>query len=114
MRECANCGKTFKSTKQKITRSKSGNVFCCKECSIKFNRPRQVGESHPKWRDGEYTYRKRALEYYGCKCSICGYDIEDVLEVHHKDGNRSNNELENLDVLCPTHHKEYTVGIRKY
>jgi hypothetical protein len=40
--------------------------------------------------------------------------IEAVLEVHHKDSDRTNNELENLDVLCPTHHTEYQLGIRKY
>jgi len=43
-----------------------------------------------------------------CKCERCkrekwlGKNIP--LELHHKDGNRYNNELENLEILCPNCH----------
>lgn len=43
-----------------------------------------------------------------CKCEICG--IKEwlgkpiKLHLHHKDGDHSNNELENLELLCPNCH----------
>lgn len=64
--------------------------------------------------NGKNDYREKALFFYGSKCRICGYDIEQALEVHHRDSNRSHNEIENLDVLCATHHNEYQFGIRNY
>jgi 5-methylcytosine-specific restriction endonuclease McrA len=63
---------------------------------------------------GKKQYRQIAFEYLEPTCSICGYSDTRVLEVHHKDGDRSNNLLTNLDILCPTHHTEYDLGIRTY
>jgi chromosome segregation protein len=41
------------------------------------------------------------------KCERCKYSkIPEVLHVHHKDRNRNNNIIENLEVLCPTCHEE--------
>lgn len=39
------------------------------------------------------------------ECSACGYDEHPkILVIHHKDRNRSNNNLSNLIVLCPNCH----------
>lgn len=42
------------------------------------------------------------------KCEICGVSIWQgvklPLELHHKDGNHFNNELSNLQILCPNCH----------
>jgi hypothetical protein len=42
------------------------------------------------------------------KCEICGistwYERRVPLELHHKDGDHFNNELENLQILCPNCH----------
>ena len=42
------------------------------------------------------------------KCEICGistwFNIELPLELHHKDGNHYNNQLDNLQILCPNCH----------
>ena len=59
--------------------------------------------------NGEHSYRSKALAFYDPSCSICGYN-EDIalLEVHHIDENRKNNELDNLIVLCPMCHKKLT------
>jgi hypothetical protein len=50
-----------------------------------------------------------ALTYLrGHKCECCGLEKWNEnpipLEVHHKDGDHLNNELENLEVLCPNCH----------
>lgn len=108
---CFTCGKPIKVRLSDYNRSKSGNNYCSKSCSNSMNNrlcpPRNIN-------DESSSYRTKALRYYGSKCSVCGYDIEDVLQVHHRDCNRGHNEIENLDVLCPTHHVEYQLGIRKY
>jgi hypothetical protein len=39
------------------------------------------------------------------ECARCGYDNSLVLEVHHKDRDRENNSIENLEVLCANCHK---------
>lgn len=38
-------------------------------------------------------------------CCRCGYENAEALEVHHKDRNRSNNEIDNLEVLCCNCHR---------
>lgn len=42
------------------------------------------------------------------KCEMCGISVwfgkELPLELHHKDGNHYNNELTNLEILCPNCH----------
>lgn len=52
----------------------------------------------------------------GRKCENCGLTEwlgEPInLEVHHIDGNRNNNELDNLKLLCPNCHS-YTPNFRK-
>ena len=54
--------------------------------------------------------RKKLLEegYKEHKCECCGLsswlDSPIPLEVHHKDGNRNNNTLENFELLCPNCH----------
>lgn len=38
-------------------------------------------------------------------CERCGFDRDKaILGVHHKDRDRHNNELTNLEVLCPNCH----------
>lgn len=48
------------------------------------------------------NYRERALDEHGEECHVCGRG-ENIV-VHHRDGNRANNELENLVPLCRTCH----------
>ena len=53
-----------------------------------------------------YVERHKLLEY---KCEKCGCDGNWLdgkisLELHHKDGNNTNNEIKNLEYLCPNCH----------
>ena len=113
--KCANCGKKIKKTPAELRASKSGRSFCNRHCaSIVNNSVYKSGKNSGNYKDGRASYRYRALAYYNSKCSVCGYNIEKVLQVHHRDKDRKNNSVENLDVLCPTCHKEYHVGIRNY
>ncbi len=51
----------------------------------------------------DLNYRSICFNYHKKECVICGEEL--CIEVHHVDGNRSNNDLSNLVPLCPTHHK---------
>lgn len=49
--------------------------------------------------------RDRLLEGRNSRCERCGFDsVPGVLEIHHADRNRRNNDFSNLTVLCPTCH----------
>lgn len=48
----------------------------------------------------------RLLKERGYKCEKCDYRRYEILQVHHKDKNRKNNNLENLELICPNCHYE--------
>jgi hypothetical protein len=57
------------------------------------------------------NYRKLAFDHYDPLCAHCGFGIPAVLEVAHLDGNRGNNELSNLAILCPNCHKMHDLDL---
>ena len=57
------------------------------------------------------NYRKLAFDNYLPICSFCGFGLKSVLEVAHLDGNRSNNGLKNLAILCPTCHRMHDLDL---
>jgi 5-methylcytosine-specific restriction endonuclease McrA len=95
-----------------ITKSKSGQVYCSTSCSVAKSNTLRTGENHPLFNDYGQDYRKKAFAHFNPCCEICGYSTLEVLHVHHKDENRSNNDLSNLIILCPTHHVEVHKGLR--
>ena len=63
---------------------------------------------------GKYVnYRKLAFDFYKAPhiCVVCGFGVPEVLEVAHIDGNRKNNKVENLVLLCPTCHRMHDVNL---
>jgi len=52
------------------------------------------------------TLKVKLLKVRGRNCEKCGYDKYEILQVHHKDRNRNNNELKNLALICPNCHYE--------
>lgn len=100
---CGTCGKEIYKTPSEIKKSKSGEVFCSKSCACSFNNSLlRSKENNPNWKDGGYV--KVAYNTYSSVCSICGFDDVDALQIHHIDQNRSNNEVDNLIILCANHH----------
>jgi hypothetical protein len=64
----------------------------------------QKGKNNNNWTGGTAPYYKRiAYEAYGKVCNRCGSENEIV--VHHKDRNRKNNDITNLEVLCKKCHQ---------
>ncbi len=50
--------------------------------------------------------KMKLLKIRGEVCERCNYNIIEILQVHHKDRNRSNNKIDNLELLCPNCHYE--------
>lgn len=99
---CANCGKLIEKAPSAERSSKTGNLYCSKSCAAsKNNSLFKKWENHPRFRTGIRSYRSIKLESVKeLVCEQCGFDNVLALEVHHKDKNRKNNKLENLELLC--------------
>lgn len=90
--ECQHCHIKFqdsKSTKRK---------YCSKQCTNKASKETFIAKFS--------TVRKmmlaRGMINQCARCSFNKYPL--ILGVHHKDRNRKNNDLSNLEVLCPNCH----------
>lgn len=106
-RECPVCGDMFEVAKG----SKNDKVTCSHACA---NTHFRSGENHGNWKDiSEYyddlrhpmlskKYRKICFDNHKHECVVCGEDK--ILDVHHYDGDRTNNNPKNLVPICPTHH----------
>lgn len=62
----------------------------------------QWGEKNPLWNGGSRTYRDMALGEQGNLCRLC--DSFMSVRAHHINGNRSDNNIENLIMLCAACH----------
>ena len=130
---CKKCGVEFQKE------MKSSYVWYCEDCRKKRNveinmavKKRKIptteigvgsGNStrnkshynHPSFKTGIQAYRNIYKDAYiiprkdGKKmvCELCGSDK--YMCIHHKDGNRENNSLENLQCLCKKCHQKHHV-----
>lgn len=97
---CNTCGKEVEKNPSDIVDGRG--TFCSKSCAATKNSRYTVRN----WTGGKSSYSIRAKREYGEVCNKCGYtEHPEILEVHHIDGDRDNNILENLEVLCPNCHK---------
>lgn len=99
---CDHCGNLFFKSKSKAERSKSGKVFCCRDC--KDAAQTYMSDIQPAHYGTSSNYRILAFKHYKPVCSRCGYENIAALEVHHIDSNRDNNSIENLKILCANCH----------
>jgi len=105
MRQCHTCGKEIYRRQADIRKSKSQLFFCDHRCRAIWTNQLRAGENHPNWKGGENAYRDILLRSGAILvCARCGTEDERVLAVHHCDGNRSNNSVENLSWLCHNCH----------
>ncbi len=113
---CGYCGKSFEKVSSKLSNSKSGLYFCCREHKDRAQSLKggikEIMPEHYDTGDGKYNYRVRAFKEYEHKCAVCGWcEDERVLEVHHIDEDRTNNDVINLIILCPICHKYLTLHL---
>ena len=99
---CMECGKPIKILQSRIKE----NNFCSRECGNRYKNRDKINTIDST------AYRRNAFLYYPHKCKICGWNKDErVLEVHHIDENRNNNDISNLVILCPTCHKYLTLHL---
>lgn len=105
--KCAYCGVNFYLNTTEKKNSKSGLYFCCREhkdsaqCigGIKEIMPSHYGETIKDYRVLIFKVANKPKI-----CERCGFDKEAAIIVHHKDRNRDNNDISNLEVLCANCH----------
>ena len=124
---CDDCGNAFYSPSSdmqyKQTKSKSGNIFCCRTCSNRGNAkifPAKKGKDCHRWRGGKRPDGSGYIRVYSPdhpNATKDGYVREHRLvmekhigrlllpkeEVHHKNGMRSDNRIENLELWTSSH-----------
>ena len=102
---CDNCGIfTFKAT-SKLANSKSGKYFCSRACKdTAQSYMKEIQPAHYGNGTGVHSYRDKAFRVYKPICTDCGFTNILALEVHHLDKDRSNNDIDNLVILCANCH----------
>lgn len=108
---CLNCGKHFTPCRN------TAGKFCSNKCQVEYEHTQYI----LRWKDGKESglrgsynisrhIRRYMLEKAHNKCQRCGWSEQNPttgeipLDIHHKDGDFTNNKEENLEVLCPNCH----------
>jgi len=100
--KCDCCAKPVWRTPRDFKKSKRNKFFCSVGCHCSWeNTNVRFGVNAPNWIAGESVYRDLMHRYkIPYKCAKCGISDKRVLIVHHKDENRKNNSVSNLERLC--------------
>lgn len=96
---CLVCGKLILARDNKKT--------CSRACANRHREGIKYKLNRPKDKVNSYKGLKvRLLQDRGSSCERCGYNKPEILQVHHLNRDRSNNELSNLQLICPNCHYE--------
>lgn len=101
---CTTCSKRIYKARSDFDKNITGQFFCSKKCQAVEQNAFGALSNNFKGKDVK-DYRVKAFRYLDHLCNRCGFnDHTKILQVHHKDANRSNNNIENLEILCPNCH----------
>jgi hypothetical protein len=80
---------------------------CSRACANSFFRK---GKSAGNYINGITCYDTILNDFYqeqglDKECVVCG--VKDILDIHHADEDRNNNNIVNLVLLCPNHHARW-------
>lgn len=110
---CDYCGEEFKRPNCHVN---DNHNFCSSDCRNKYTVENSLlaKENHPNWNNGETTnngYRFKRIDKakYRAKHRLImekaiGRELRSDEIVHHKDGNKLNNALENLEIVTRAEH----------
>lgn len=88
--------------------SKFNKKTCSRSCAniyrtgIKYKIGRPIKDKVKS----QQIIKVRLLKERGKKCERCNYDKYEILQIHHKNRDRMNNENSNLELICPNCHYE--------
>ncbi len=101
---CKHCGKEAKHTNQKM------NVYCSNKCAGEGKLLESIERAKQGLVSNRPTLRRVLTLLRGYECAECHIDeynkLPIVLQVDHIDGDASNNDLDNLRLLCPNCHSQ--------
>jgi 5-methylcytosine-specific restriction endonuclease McrA len=110
--KCAQCKVIKYKIKSRFKLGRARYEFCGMNC--KNIAQRIGGILAPKHSGSSKHYRAKALRLLPHVCARCGYKKrKDILQVHHKDENRLNDDIKNLEILCPNCHMVHHHDQRK-
>ncbi|MFA6524571.1 MAG: HNH endonuclease signature motif containing protein [Candidatus Paceibacterota bacterium] len=96
---CAVCGKLILAGLNKKT--------CSRKCSNKNRTGIKYNIGRPNDKANTFRVLKlKLIKERGKNCERCNYNRYEILQIHHKDRNRINNDKENLEIICPNCHYE--------
>lgn len=96
---CVVCGTLILASANKKTCSRAcANVH---RTGIRYS----LGRPHDKVQN-QRLLKSRLIKLRGRLCERCGFPKTKILHVHQKDRNRTHNNLENLELICPNCHAE--------
>lgn len=97
---CSICNIQLKRKPSEISRS--GKHFCSRKCQSMGIKQRLI-PTNPIRTSNPVAARQRAITLFREEkpCEVCG---KSPSQRHHKDGNPSNNNSDNISRLCPKHH----------
>jgi hypothetical protein len=97
--ECMNCGNPVR---------RRPNIYCSSSCQWQFKRQKRIENSSGNV--GVRLLKSYLLDQRGSRCEVCGITEwmgkPAPLELDHKDGNSSNNDFDNLRLICPNCHAQ--------
>lgn len=96
---CKICGKLILAIANKKTCSRKCANINRTGISYRLNQPRSKVKDYR-------SLKIRVMKIKGNSCERCGYNKFEILHLHHKDKNRHNNKLDNLEIICPNCHFE--------
>jgi len=115
-RNCIECGSEFYIQAARIARfDKNKGKFCSIPCKAKWQKGQCVGPDNPFWRGGRYTcpntgyiYVRHDGKYVGehrlVVAEHLGRDLVTSEQVHHRNGVKTDNRVENLELLTAREH----------
>ena len=97
---CVVCGSPILASKHART--------CSRACSNKYRTgiKYKIGRPLKDKVKNQRALKIRLINQRGTKCQRCGFAKLEILHVHHKDRDRTHNELDNLELICPNCHAE--------
>ena len=100
-KSCVICGKMIQAQLNKKT--------CSRSCANKNRTGIQYHLGSPRDKvKSQRALKTRLFETRGEKCERCQFDLPEILQVHHKNRDRSDNRMENLELICPNcHYREH-------
>jgi 5-methylcytosine-specific restriction endonuclease McrA len=105
-RNCEWCGKEILVPTSRIRTHPGAGRYCSQQCRLDG----WAADSLAKGAPG--NYQANGWRVYDRVCIVCGYDrYPQLVVLHHKDGNRQNGAIKNLEPLCPTCHGERHIAM---